>query len=272
MANKFALIGCSGIIVSVVCFTAAGLIAGNSLRGMDRREWREDIREMFSSRGRCPSPSGVTGTRQIAWEGGDEASVRLPANVHYRPGGNDQVTITGDNALLEHVRVRDGEVRIDCRERDGRNLEVTLPGRRFHTFSIMGSGNVDLAGIDQPSLEINLMGAGDIKAEGHTEHLEVNVMGAGGADLGGLVADNAELNVMGSGDVDVSAIDRLELSMFGAGDVTLHREPRHISQSMFGAGEIKRDIDESAPSAPAAPTEAPKPAEPPKPATPPKGI
>jgi hypothetical protein len=272
MANKFALLGCSGIIVSAVCLTAAGLLAGNALRGQNRAEWREDIRELFSSRSRCPALSGVAGTRQIPWEGGDEASVRLAGNVHYRPGDSDQVTITGDSALLDHVRVRDGNVRIDCGQRDGGKLDVTLPGRRFHTFSVMGTGDIDLSGIDQPSLELNVMGTGDIKADGRTEHLEVNVMGSGDADLAGLVVENAELNVMGSGDIDVSATERLELSMFGAGDVTLHREPRQIDQSMFGAGKIIRKLDADTPPAapetpaPAGAATAPEaPAEPPKP-------
>src|SRR4029079_7866455 len=112
------------------------------------------------------------------------------------------------------------KVRIDCNQRDGARLDLTLPGRSFRAFSIAGSGDVDLAGIDQPSLELNVMGAGDVKAEGRTPRLEVNLMGSGDADLRALLVEDAELNVMGSGNIDVSATDRLELSLLGSGDVT----------------------------------------------------
>jgi hypothetical protein len=271
MANKFAVIGCSGIIVAVVCFTAAGLIAGNSLRGMDRSAWKEGLRDglddMFG-RNRCPRPGGASGTRNIAWDGDDEVDVSLSANIHYRQGSGDQVTVSGDDRLLDHVRIRNGNIRLDCHQRgdDGR-LDITLPGRNFRAFSFKGSGDVDLAGIDQPALELNVVGAGDVKVAGRSERLEVNLLGSGNADLRALVVADAELNVLGSGDIDVSATERLELSMMGSGDVTLHREPRHMSQSIFGSGEIHRDMDETPPA------DAPKPAEPPAaPEAPKKGI
>jgi len=115
---------------------------------------------------------------------------------------------------------------------------VTLPGRDFRSYSVKGSGDVTLEGIDQPELEIDVAGHSDLTVTGKTDKLEYNLAGAGNAHLGGLDVARAELNVAGHGDTEVNVRDSLEVNIAGHGDVKLVTEPRHIETNIFGAGEI----------------------------------
>jgi hypothetical protein len=252
MANKYALIGCSGIIVSVLCLTAAGLIAGNSFQGEGRSQWRHALRSLFHGRDSCPVPSGGSGTRSIAWHGGNSIEISMSSTVHYRAGEGDAVVVTGDNALIQHVKVDGNEVRMDCNY-DGDALTVTLPGREFRKIEVSGAGDVVLENINQRRLELSVVGAGDLRASGKLEHLELSVVGAGDAQLGELVSEDGEVNVVGSGDVALAVTGELELNLIGAGDVTLHREPRRLQSNVIGAGEIKHSPDPVSPETPAMP-------------------
>ncbi|HWY60987.1 MAG TPA: DUF2807 domain-containing protein [Rhizomicrobium sp.] len=233
MINKFLVVGLSGLVIGVACLSASAVIGGKALRdtGFD-----------FGGLGqeRCGfSDSGKSGSRNLAWSGGNKASIELPAAVHYRRGSGDQVVIKGDSEVISHVRVADGKVKLDCRmRRNSDRLDVTLPGRDFRTFSLAGAGSLSLDDIDQPKLEIQMAGAGDIDANGKTGELELNLAGAGDARLGGLAADRVELNMAGSHDVEIAPKDDLEVNIAGSGKVVLRTEPSAIETHIFGSGRI----------------------------------
>ena len=70
-----------------------------------------------------------------------------------------------------------------CGTADG-ELDVTLPGRDFQTFSLAGSGSLSLVdNIDQPDLRRRLAGSGDVEASGKTSNRDVKLAGSGNAKL-----------------------------------------------------------------------------------------
>jgi hypothetical protein len=252
MTNKFAAIGCTGVVVSAVCLTAAAMIGGQVFRdhGFD-----------FSFLNHYGPSCAVTGTegsdsRSLEWSGGDGVKVSLPANVHYVAGTGEKLVITGNKALVDHVHLRGSRISLDCSGGDYGPLDITLPGRFFRSFALLGSGDMDLKNIDQPKLEIVMAGSGNVTASGRTDRVELNMAGSGDADLSGLTASRAEVNLAGSGDVDIAARDDLELNVAGSGDVRLHGEPEHIRSHIFGSGEIIHNA--GAPPAPQPPTPAPQ--------------
>lgn len=234
MSTKLALIALSGFAVSVACLGAAAAFeAGGTLA--------HSISFGDFDLPRCDlSPTGQSATRSLNWDGSDTAGVALVANVHYRRGQGDQLVVKGDSALVPHVVIEDGSVRLDCRARGLRNmrLDVTLPGRTFQSFSLAGVGDMTLEGIDQRDLQLHLAGAGNISASGKTENLELHVAGAGDAKLAQLAADRVSLHVAGSSNIDVAPKGDLDIHIAGSGTVTLHSEPRSIETHISGSGRI----------------------------------
>lgn len=232
MVNKFAAIGCSGLLVSVVCLTAAAIVGGRALdHGLDLGFWDQ--------RGQCRKGSDHQVTRTLAWDGGDEVSIHVPAEVHYRQGEGQMLEVRGDEGTVSHLQLRHGRIELDCRDwgRDP-DLTITLPGRPFRVFALYGSGDMTLENIDLPSLEIRMAGSGDVKASGKAGKLFLGMAGSGDADLAQLESGFTSVNMAGSGDADVRPNGFLDVHSAGSGDVTLHSEPQHIEQHIFGSGEI----------------------------------
>src|SRR6185312_1557871 len=143
MRTKLAIIAISGFAISAVCLGGAFALGGNEIGNavFDFGDFDQP---------RCDTmrePTPTADTRTLAWDGQDRAAVALPANVHYRAGSGDKLIVKGDPEIVAHVRVRDGMVGLDCRNghfnlsRDNR-LDVTLPGRSFKSFDLLGVGDM----------------------------------------------------------------------------------------------------------------------------------
>lgn len=259
MSRKLAWLAVGGLVLGGVCIAAAFAVGGRDF-------FRHfDFDDGDFGRPRCGvSLAGRDDTRAIDWTGGDEAGIRIPADVQYRRGEGDKLIVRGDAALLPLVRVEKGVVRFTCRMRHPGKVSLTLPGRDFTRFSMFGTGDVTLEGIDQPRLEINVAGASDVTATGRTGKLEYNLMGSGDSKFQGLQAEDAELNIFGSGDTDVAVTGRLEINVFGSGDVRLHGEPAHLENNIFGSGSIIHDNGDVSRTHGMSHGETPPPPEPPK--------
>jgi hypothetical protein len=106
------------------------------------------------------------------------------------------------------------------------------------TFSVAGSGNINL---DFKSIErvgISIAGSGNVILKGKTEALGVSIAGSGDAICKDLVADDVKVSIAGSGSAKVNASDILKVSVVGSGDVYYTGTVTNISKSIAGSGKV----------------------------------
>lgn len=235
MQFKLGMIALLGFTTAAVCLGGAFALGVGNMH----------ISDLITSIGdsdfpRCEALSAQSATRSLPWDNSDKAGIAIPANVHYHRGQGDQVIVTGNSALVPHVELVDGSVRLNCHIRapKGLRFDVTLPGREFNGFSIAGVGDMTLDGIDQSDLTINIAGAGNIVASGKVDDLELHVAGAGDAKLAQLAVNRLAIRVAGSSNIDVAPKDDLDANVVGSSTVTLHSEPRSIETHIIGSGRI----------------------------------
>ena len=81
-----------------LCLAAAAAIGGKELTNFDFGGM---------NRPRCDfQTTGKPGRRSVAWTGGDRAKIEVPAQIHYRPGGNPQMLLSGDSGLIRVLHFR----------------------------------------------------------------------------------------------------------------------------------------------------------------------
>jgi Putative auto-transporter adhesin, head GIN domain len=260
MRTKLAIIALSSFAISAACLGGAFALGGRQLG---------DANFNFDGFGlpRCEasaSPAATAETRTLPWDGNsDRVAVAFPANTHYQAGSGDQLVVRGDPAIISHVRVHNGTVELDCHDgfmhfgREDR-IDVTLPGRRtFRTFEMLGSGDMQLAGLSQQDAKLSLEGSGTIESDGKVDNLSleidgsgtiqskgqsddlhVEVNGSGKLGLADLAAKNANVDISGSGKVDVAPQDSLHVDISGSGTIYLHSEPKSIQTDISGSGKI----------------------------------
>lgn len=238
MVHKLAIVAIIGLTGSAVCMGAAAAIGGNefgkNLEGMDF--------SMFGDRPRCETVQGATATsRDLDWDGSDHVGLSVGGHAHYTPGSDDKVHLTGDPQALAHVRVRDGNIEMDCNSgwhNSSSNLEITLPGQAFKRFGIAGSGNLVLQKLNQHELKVSIAGSGSIKADGKVEVTQIHIAGSGDADLGQVASQVSEVHIAGSGNTDIAPTDEADIHIAGSGDVNLHTSPKKLETHIAGSGRI----------------------------------
>jgi len=234
---KLAFVAITGLTVSAVCIGAAAAIGG--------KDFGDNVGDFsfFDSRPHCDAIPGATATsRDLDWDGSDHAGVSTLGPTRYAPGNGNKLHATGDAQVLAHLRIRDGNVELNCRGWRDRTdaITITLPGREFRKFSLNGGGNLTIDNLDQTDVTIAIGGAGKVRATGKLQTLKLAIGGSGTMDLDQIAAQTAKANIGGSGTIRAKgAIDDLNISIGGSGRadfgaVTSSRASVHIG----GHGDV----------------------------------
>ena len=253
MIRTLLIIAGAAFVLALASIGGAMAIGG---RDLARNNWSwtilsDDGDDVRIERGaRDPGPDV---TRTLAWTGGDALTLSLAGKVDYVQGAEAGVTITGPKAVVDRVRLENGELSLtDGAEvvvmgwnahgptgwAHSERLHITVTAPSVTRFDVRGSPDLTIVGYDQPRLAVDVSGSGSVKATGRTDALTVDVNGSGEAELGGLAARTATVDVSGSGEADINATDQVDVDISGSGDVNLTQRPARLNQQISGSGEV----------------------------------
>jgi hypothetical protein len=244
MPNQLYVIAGAGLATSFVCLSLAAALGGDD--AVDRHlGWRGLFRGCDSD----VDAGAASNVREFAWEGGDEVTINVPATVRYRPGAGTTVTASGPPEVLQHLSVSNGRIGLDCWGLDyGDRLDIVLPGAPLESFTLNGSGTLVLEELNQPQLEIDLRGSGEVRATGSAQNVDLDIAGSGEAYLGALASQRVEISIAGSGEAEIAPQDEADIRIAGSGEIRLMKQPARLQTRIAGSGRIV-----NAPQASAAP-------------------
>ena len=116
-------------------------------------------------------------------------------------------------------------------------LTITVPD--VTSLQLDGAGDINITGIDNTRLSVEVAGAGNVMLNGQTENLTINLTGAGRANAENLPAGDVLVTLSGVGQVHVNAVDALDVTITGVGSVTYSGNPE-ITQNITGLGSLRR--------------------------------
>ena len=178
-------------------------------------------------------------------------------------GGALRIGLKGDVAPTKPVRMQLMVKALDSVQLSGSGKihaeKLTAAGTL--NVKLVGSGNIDLKGVECAKWVVALTGSGDVQAAGHAKEQTVEVTGSGDYEGYGLETGAADVTVSGSGDCEVSAKDKLNVTISGSGDVDYQGSPA-VTKKVSGSGVVSKqrkpapgaaaDEDSEAPTAPSA--------------------
>jgi len=275
MIKKLLVLMAASAIISFACIAMLGMMGGlaawNNAGPWNWGPWG-DWRE-----GRDAGPET---TRDLAYSGSSRLDIYYPAEITYTQGDQPKFTVTGPQALLDELRLNDGELTTDnapgYRGRrfrwNGRSynnygrLRVEITAPNLHEFHLSGAQQLRIRNYDQDELRIYGSGAADIEGEGKAQRLEADISGAGHMDLERLPVDDARITISGAGDVSLDARRSSEATLSGAGHIAFKCRPSdsHDHKSGFGSIDYGPDCATVPPPGPATPPEPANPAPAPK--------
>src|SRR5471032_3174714 len=117
-------------------------------------------------------------------------------------------------------------------------IHITLPA--LSSVKAAGSGDVAIERYQGEQLELNLSGAGNLRAAGQSQLVKLHVAGSGDTDLRQLKTASLNLQLDGAGNVKASGITReLNADLGGSGDFDAGElRAVHVATLMHGAGGV----------------------------------
>jgi len=105
-------------------------------------------------------------------------------------------------------------------------------------INLAGSGDVSIQAIGG-DLEVNIAGSGNVTAASIAGKLDGNIAGSGDITVAGGRARSVDVNVMGSGNVDFNGeADSVDVSVAGSGDVRITRVNGPVKKHVAGSGDV----------------------------------
>lgn len=236
MVRKLGWLALGGFGVGIVAFGLAAHLGAEDLRG-----WRlGDIWSSAACRDEDGKSDATATERHWPWDGGDTVEIAAPATVRYRGGSGDEVIARGSPDVIAHLHVRHGKIDLPCRGRTRHDLDITLPGRAFRAISLVGSGDLVMEAVNQPNLDLSVVGSGSVRAQGTSDQVKLSIAGAGNAKLADLTMKRLDLHIAGSGDIEAGPQDEINVNIAGSGHVRLLSDPAEVHTSIMGSGGITR--------------------------------
>lgn len=188
--------------------------------------------------------SGTLTTETRNLESFTRIDVSMGIDVFVTVGPTQQVKLTFDDNIVGKIRTRvhgntleiDSRHSFDC-DSDCK-IEITVP--KLESFSLAGSGNIEIKGVTGDEFEIDLAGSGDIIIDGQTKMLSIDLAGSGDIDTRKLLAEEADVDIAGSGNVQVFATKSLNADISGSGDIRYYGDPEYVDSDVSGSGSIRR--------------------------------
>lgn len=105
-------------------------------------------------------------------------------------------------------------------------------------INLAGSGDVSTQAIGG-DLEVNIAGSGNVTTASIAGKLEGNIAGSGNITVAGGRSRSVEVNVMGSGDVSFNGeADSVDVSVAGSGDIRIAKVNGPVKKHVVGSGDV----------------------------------
>jgi hypothetical protein len=232
MTRKLAFIATTGLIGSALFLALGAALAGPN--------WTDTARLWGVGQSNCGSATSTRSEVTLPFAASDSMRILLPASIHYQPGDKAEAVISGDPALLQHLRLEPGEVGLNCDPGwFASRLDIKLSGPPITRWELRGSGDLTLSQISQPRLDVTIKGSGDVTATGTVNAVHLGIFGSGEARFDDLAAQSAQVEIRGSGDARVTAQVDADVLIAGSGDVALFGGPAMRRSEIRGSGSIR---------------------------------
>lgn len=236
MFRKLLIVFASGVILTIVAFSAAWVVGGDKFR----RDVNEgDFNWTIGDDDEAANSPQIT--RNFAIQPGARLAMDVPVQLVFTRGDKAEMVVTGPQKLVDRLTWENGRLAIkgDWHGRKGLKVRITAP--EIEGLDFDAPGDVTLTGLDQDSLTVNGNGALSLDASGKVRKLAVTTDGAGNLDFGKVDVQDATIRVNGAGNMVIGASGNVDVQINGIGNVTLVRKPANLKSEINGIGNVSHD-------------------------------
>lgn len=189
----------------------------------------------------------------------------LEGKVQIRQGASFSVVVEAQGNLMELIETKvDGSTLVITSKSNIGNAKelhyfITMP--KLSGLEVSGSGEVDVLDVFSPEdMDIDISGAGQVKAnliaesisadisgsgylklDGSADAFDGDISGAGEIKAANLAAKEVRIEISGSGSAEIQALEALDLDLSGSGEVKYKGNlPPKFTQDISGSGKVSK--------------------------------
>ncbi len=247
MIRTLLITAASSLVLTVLCFGGVVAIAGNDL-AKSGKTIEQYFEERFGDGLNGEDWQGAETTRELPWDGSEELVIGHRGHVRYVQGEPAKIVVTGPAKGVDQLIVTNGRLRMPG-ERNGElgiplsgavRLDVELTAPSVKKFRLWGSSTLSIENYDQPELDVEILGSGDVIAQGKADKIKIDIRGSGSADTAAMESDITKVDIKGSGDVRIAPLKIADIDIAGSGDVDLMSDPEELRTNIKGSGDINQ--------------------------------
>ena len=157
-----------------------------------------------------------------------KVQLNTSSDINIKMGNTYSIEMVGDeerigNTILEmkndtlKIKHKKGNFHYD----NDQDMVINVVMPDIESMQINGSGDAEIEGVDNASLDLNVNGSGDLYVNGKSEELEISINGSGNISMLEVMVRYVEISINGSGDVELDGgtCQSLEIDIHGSGDV-----------------------------------------------------
>lgn len=112
--------------------------------------------------------------------------------------------------------------------------------RNLKQITASGANELVISKVSSDSLKVNTNGSIQADLSGQVNKLSMKIAGSGNVNASKLVAKSVQVRMMGSGEIQVNATKKLDTKITGSGTVKYSGNPDDVDQSIIGSGTLER--------------------------------
>lgn len=173
--------------------------------------------------------------------------LNVASDIKISMGKSYSISLSGDAERIGNteLEVKNNTLRIKNKKRNMRydrdqKMLITVVMPNIEAMQINGSGDGEITGVDNKSLELSINGSGDLDVTGKTQNLDISINGSGDIRMDEVTGKDVMVSINGSGDVELDggSCDKLDIDINGSGDVSAKdMKCKDVSVDVSGSGD-----------------------------------
>lgn len=158
-------------------------------------------------------------------------------------GQSQAVNVSGTPTAISNVitEVKDNTLYIhapaNLMSETSANIAINLP--ELQNLNMSGANTINVSQLNGDKLKVLTTGKQEIELSGQVNNFDVELMGANNFDSQKLLAQNVNLKATGFSQIKIFAAKEFHVQTAGNVDVLLFGNPKKVTTSMFGGGQLK---------------------------------
>ncbi|MCJ2179884.1 GIN domain-containing protein [Novosphingobium album (ex Hu et al. 2023)] len=235
MFRKLLIVFASGVILSIVAFSTAWVVGGDSLKKTftEGDGWSWTIGD--------DEDQGPRKSRSFTVDPGAQLAMEIPVELSFTRGDKAEMVVSGPANVVDRLVWENGHLSVPGNVHMRHGLKVRITAPEITGLDLDAPGDVTLTGLQQDRFTLKSEGAVNLEADGKVRKVFVTTEGAGNIDLEKLAVEDATVRMDGVGNVTIGASGLVDVEINGAGHVSLVRKPETLRSQINGIGSIDHD-------------------------------